>query len=216
MFSIIDHTEPDFSRAALLTIDVQRDFVLPGAQAEIVGSEDVVPGIMKLLGAFREAGKPVIHIVRLYQPDGSNVDLCRRELVRSGKSIVLPGSEGAELLTELLPEPDVKLDCSLLLAGGIQEIGSDEVVIYKPRWGAFFQTSLEQHLAGLEVNTVVISGCNFPNCPRTTIYEASERDFKVVLADDAVSGFYRQAGQELLDIGVQLYSTRTLVRMLNE
>ncbi|UZJ41232.1 cysteine hydrolase [Prosthecochloris sp. SCSIO W1101] len=216
MFSAIDHTEPDFSRAALLTIDVQRDFVLPGAPAEIVGSEDVVPGITKLLGAFREAGKPIIHIVRLYQPDGSNADLSRRELVRSGKSIVLPGSQGAELLTELLPGPDVKLDCSLLLAGGIQEIGSDEVVIYKPRWGAFFQTPLEQHLAGLEVNTVVISGCNFPNCPRTTIYEASERDFKVVLADDAVSGFYRQAGQELLNIGVHLYSSRKLVSMLNE
>ncbi|WP_459872860.1 hypothetical protein, partial [Endothiovibrio diazotrophicus] len=51
-------------------------------------------------------------------------------------------------------------------------------MLYKPRWGAFYRTSLESHLRGLDVSTLVFSGCNFPNCPRTSIYQASERDFR--------------------------------------
>src|SRR3989442_358297 len=32
----------------------------------------------------------------------------------------------------------------------------------------------------LGISTLVCCGCNFPNCPRTSLYEASERDFRLV------------------------------------
>jgi nicotinamidase-related amidase len=48
----------------------------------------------------------------------------------------------------------------------------------------------------------VICGCNFPNCPRTTIYEASERDFNIVFVPDATSGVYARGLDELKGIGV--------------
>jgi nicotinamidase-related amidase len=54
---------------------------------------------------------------------------------------------------------------------------------------------------------VVVCGCNFPNCPRTTIYEASERDFRIVVATDAVSGIYERGLRELRGIGVTLMKT---------
>src|SRR5690349_14367644 len=57
-----------------------------------------------------------------------------------------------------------------------------------PRWGAFFGTSLTEQLVENRVDTVVVTGCNFPNCPRTSIYEASERDFRILLVEDAMSG----------------------------
>jgi hypothetical protein len=52
-------------------------------------------------------------------------------------------------------------------------------------------------------------GCNFPNyCPRTTIYETSERDFRIVLVKDAISLIYDIRGlQELQNIGVSLMNT---------
>ena len=53
---------------------------------------------------------------------------------------------------------------------------------------------------------MVFCGCNFPNCPRTSIYEASERDFRVVLVRDAVSGLYERGERELTNIGVHLMS----------
>ena len=34
----------------------------------------------------------------------------------------------------------------LLLAGGVQALGPSESAIYKPRWGAFYETPLEEHL----------------------------------------------------------------------
>ncbi len=71
---------------------------------------------------------------------------------------------------------------------------------------------LEEHLHGIGADTIVVAGCNFPNCPRTTIYEASERDFRVVLVTDAVSGLYKQGARELASIGVTLMTSNDLIR----
>src|SRR5690606_39382917 len=97
-----------------------------------------------------------------------------------------------------------ELDDRLLLDGGIQHLGPNEFALYKPRWGAFYDTPLDTHLRGLGVSTLVFAGCNFPNCPRTSIYEASERDYRTVLAVDAVSGAYDRGLAELAGIGVHL------------
>ena len=197
------YTTPDFSSIALTTIDVQRD-TLDGQPLEIPGTSAVLPGLRKLLQAFRGARLPIVHLVRLYKPDGSNVDLCRRALVEGGARILLPGSPGSQLAPELLPDPAVRVDHDLLLSGGIQALGPNEVILYKPRWGAFFGTPLEVHLRELGVTTLAFTGCNFPNCPRTSIYEASERDFRIILVRDAVSGLYPRGEEEMHDIGVSL------------
>jgi isochorismate hydrolase len=89
-----------------------------------------------------------------------------------------------------------------------------EWIMYKPRWGAFYNTLLEKHLHNLDVNTVVVCGCNFPNCPRTTIYEASERDFRIILAKDATSLIYNIGLQELENIGVLLMNTDECITWL--
>jgi nicotinamidase-related amidase len=200
----MDHTAPNKSHSVLLTIDVQNDFVLPGASAEIPGTFELLHAIRYLLYAFRYNEFPVVHVVRLYKPDGSNAELCRRNLLEQGKLIVTPGSRGAELAGDLKPDRTMELNSALLLSGGLQQIGKLEWIIYKPRWGAFYSTRLESHLLTLGVDTLVISGCNFPNCPRTTVYEASERDFKIILVTDAVSGLYAQGVKEMADIGVHL------------
>jgi nicotinamidase-related amidase len=160
-----------------------------------------------LLDAFRTAARPVVHIVRLYEADGSNVDICRRRMVRDGARILAPDATGSQLAAELHPKPDLRLDAELLLGGGVQSLGASEVAIYKPRWGAFYNTPLEGYLRENGVSTLVFCGCNFPNCPRTSIYQASERDFRVVLARDAISGLYERGERELTGIGVQLMGT---------
>jgi nicotinamidase-related amidase len=201
------YTDPDWAHAALLTIDTQRDFTLSGASAEIAGTMDVVPEMQRLVAAFRRANMPIVHAVRIYRPNGSNVDLCRREAIERGLQAVLPGSDGAELVDELKPSPEVRIDAGRLLGGDLQWVGENEWVMYKPRWGAFYRTPLEEHLRDLGVNTVVVCGCNFPNCPRATIYEASERDFRIVLVADAISGLYERGLRELENIGVALMDT---------
>ncbi len=198
------YTSPDWSHSALLTVDVQRDFTLPGAVLCIPGTIEVVPAMQSLARAYRAAHMPIVHIVRLYLPDGSNVDLCRREQVESGQRMGVPGTDGAEIVQELLPDPSVRLETTSLLQGKPQLIGDREWVVYKSRWGAFYETCLADLLRQQSVNTVVFSGCNFPNCPRTSIYEASERDFRVVIVKDAISGIYDRGIRELQGIGANI------------
>lgn len=204
------YTAPEWENSALITIDTQCD-TLDGQPFEIPGTTAILPRMKSLLAAFRLSGRPIIHIVRIYQADGSNVDLCRKEIVRKGAHLVMAGSSGCQLASEILPEKGILLDDGLLLSHGIQTIGTNEVVIYKPRWGAFYNTPLEQYLRKQNTSTLTFSGCNFPNCPRTSIYEASERDFRVVLVDDAVSGLYDQGRIEMKNIGIELLSTSQVI-----
>jgi nicotinamidase-related amidase len=210
---VADYVSPDFDAIALVSIDMQRD-LLDGGPYEIPGTSAAAVAIARLAEAFRVAGRPIIHIVRLYREDGSNVDVCRRTAIEQGTRLVISGTSGAEIAEGIVPAGAV-LDTELLLSGGIQELGAGEVAIYKPRWGAFYETPLEMHLRGLGISTLVFCGCNFPNCPRTSIYEASERDFRVVLAADAISGIYDRGRDELLNIGVQLMASEEITASLS-
>lgn len=201
------YTRPDPTAAALLTIDVQNDFTLAGAPAEISGTAEAVPRMARLVSGFRAAGAPVVHVLRLYRPDGSNVDRCRRRTIETGTSIVEPGTPGAELVDALQPDADVSADPERLLAGEFQRIASEEWLAYKPRWSAFYGTSLEDFLSEREISTLVVCGCNFPNCPRTTVYDASARDFRLVIVPDATSGTYDRGLSELESIGVAVRET---------
>ena len=205
-----NYTEPNFKSSAVITIDTQCD-TLDGQPLEIAGTSAVLPKIRTILDAYRKKRMPIIHIVRIYRKDGSNVDLCRKEAVEQGARVFLEHSPGYELAADLFHQR-VTLDSELLLSGGIQAIGDHEVVLYKPRWGAFYHTPLESYLRALGVDTLVFAGCNFPNCPRTSIYEASERDFKIVLAEDAVSGLYPKGREEMRDIGVRVTTTEAIVK----
>lgn len=207
------YTSPRSGSAALLLIDVQRDTYGDGAPVLIEGTSEAIPAMAKLATAFRQRGLPIVHVVRLYKPDGSNVDLVRRRAIEQGARIVAPGSTGSQIAPELLPEA-VELDHELLLAGGFQQIGPHEHVMYKPRWGAFYKTKLEPHLRDNSSDTVVFAGCNFPNCVRTSIYEASERDFRIVLVSDAVSGLYDRGIEECRGIGVRVKDLSATLRWL--
>ncbi|GAA0477412.1 hypothetical isochorismatase hydrolase [Actinoplanes capillaceus] len=198
-----DHVAPRWGSSALVVIDMQADF------AAIGGTVEVAPRVDELAAAFRRAGRPIVHIVRLYPPGSSDVDLPRRGTT----TIVAPGTPGAGLLAG--PAAPVGLDTGLLLSGRPQEIGDHEIVLFKPRWGAFYRTVLEQWLRDRGVDTVVVCGCNLPNCPRATLFEASERDFRTVLATDAVSQTSAERLADLAGIGVTLTTTAEITERLS-
>lgn len=198
-------TAPQFERAALLTIDVQQD-TLKDQPFEIPGTSEALPAITRLAKAFRAARAPVFHVLRLYLPDGSNAELCRREALANGEQMFLAGSAGRLIAPELLPANAPQPDDTSLLNGEPQLIGPAEWYLYKPRWGAFYRTRLEQLLLELGVSTVVIAGCNYPNCVRAAVYEASARDFRVVAVRDGISNFTEHGWQELRSIGINAMS----------
>lgn len=86
----------------------------------------------------------------------------------------------------------------------------DRGLCRKNRKDAFYQTALESRLHKLGVDTLVFCGCN-PNCPRTSIYGTSIRNFRIVLVTDAVSGIYEKGLEELENIHVSLMTTAECV-----
>jgi nicotinamidase-related amidase len=207
--------EPHFDSAALLTIDVQVD-TLDGGPLEVPGTSAAVPRIASLCQAFREAGLPIVHIVRIYRADGSNAEPVRKQLVAGSIPVLRAGTPGRLLAPGLAPDPSARLDDDLLLSGRAQRLGDREIVLYKPRWGAFFGTTLDNYLNENHVDTVVVAGCNYPNCPRTSIYEASERDYRLVLVNDAVSGLYDRGRAEMANIGVTLCAADAVIAAVRD
>lgn len=202
-----DYTAPDLARSALVLIDVQNDFV--SGAAAVPGTAALVDTMAELAATFRAAHRPVVHVVRLYVPGGSDVDPPRRAAVESGQQIAAPHTDGAAIPTTLLGHP---LDYDSLLAGGVQHVAPGEVVLFKPRWSAFFRTELDAHLRDAGVNTVVVAGCNLPNCPRATLFDASARDYRAAVVTDATSQVTNERLDDLELIGVQLLTVADVQR----
>lgn len=202
-------TAPHIASSALLVIDTQVDF-LDGGANPVAGTSARLPGIVRLVQAYRSTGRPIVHVVRLY--DGDDVDLVRRAAVRDGAPMLRPGSAGAQLAPGLLP--GLELDCDALLAGELQRVTTTEVVMWKPRWSAFHRTPLDSHLHDLRVDTVVVAGCNFPNCPRATVFDASERDYRVVVAHEATSQVTPDRLADAVQLGVHAMTTEAVLGAL--
>jgi nicotinamidase-related amidase len=199
-----EYITPNRAHAALLTVDAQRDYCDPDSPVKSAGAASCREPLGRLVRALRGAGMPVFHTLRYYRPDGSNVDLCRRDAVEEGMRVLMPGSLGAEPLAEMMPATAPRVDAQLLIDGGVQDLGPREEALYKPRWGAFYRTALEQRLQNLGIDTLVIAGCNFATSGRATVLEASERDYRIVLVPEAAGGLSAEAQQDLARIGVSL------------
>ena len=210
-----EHTRPRYETSALLTIDLQCDCLSDGPYG-IAGTTEVLPVVCTLAEAYRAAGRPIVHVVRLYLPDGSNADLCRRAVLASGASIALLGSPGSQLADGLTPDNIIELDHDQLLAGQLQRLGPAEHAMFKPRWNAFYDTGLDDHLRQTGIDTVVVAGCNYPNCPRGTLFGASERDYRAVLVNDAVSQWTQHARTELDNLGVVTATTSEVLTQLGQ
>jgi len=204
-----DLTAPHFDSSVLLVIDVQVDFLDDGAWT-IGGTSDRLPRMAELVAAYRSAARPIVHVVRLYE--GDDVDLVRRAALREGVRMVRPGSPGSQIARQLLPDPELALDSGALLAGQLQKVGDNEVVMWKPRWSAFYRTPLDGHLRRLGADTVVLAGCNFPNCPRATLFDASQRDYRVVVVEDATSRVTPERLADAVALGAHAWPTQTVVR----
>lgn len=169
-------------KPALLIIDMQNDFVLPGAPARVEGAYDTVGKVKELLNFFREKDQPVFHIVREYRPDGSDVENTRLRDFMNNHKYAVHGTNGCRIIDDLQP-----------LNG--------EYIVVKTRFSAFMNTELDFMLRRLNVNETIICGTQFPNCIRATVYDAVSYGYRATLIKDATSAATPQiAKANILDI----------------
>ena len=74
----------ELALAALVIIDMQRDFVEPGGFGETLGNDvslltAIVPACQRMLAAWRAAGALVVHTRESHKPDLSDCPPAKRE-----------------------------------------------------------------------------------------------------------------------------------------
>lgn len=160
-------------QVALIVIDMQRDFLLPGGFGETLGNDvgqlaAVVPPLQRVLAACRDAGFMIIHTREGHSPDLSDLPPAK---LRRGKPslrigdqgrygrILIRGEYGHDIVDELAPVPG-------------------ETVIDKQGKGSFYGTDLQEILTGAGITHLVVTGVTTEVCVHTTVREANDRGYE--------------------------------------
>jgi biuret amidohydrolase len=175
----------DLDKAALVIIDMQRDFLEPGGFGAALGNDvsrlqAAVPPCKSVLAASRQAGILVIHTREGHRPDLSDAPPHKVERGDPSTRIGAPGPMGRILVRG---EPGHDIIPELYPRDG-------EPVIDKPGKGAFYQTDLELMLKNRGVDTLFVCGVTTEVCVNTTIREANDRGFCCIALSDCCASYF--------------------------
>jgi nicotinamidase-related amidase len=181
---------------ALLVIDMQRDFLLPGGFGETLGNDvsqlrRTIAPLAALLAAWRAAGLTVVHTREGHLPDLS--DCPPAKLARGAPSmrigdqgplgrILVRGEYGHDIVDELAPAPG-------------------EPVVDKPGKGAFYATDLGSLLDERKVISLIVAGVTTEVCVHTTVREANDRGYECLVLADCVGSYFpefQRVGLEMI------------------
>lgn len=157
----------DPKRTALINVDLQNCFVA-GYPISAPEGLAILPRINALSAACRKAGATVVHTAATLRPDLSNIGVQGEVEPFSGQGMFAKGSVSAALHEGLEVEPG-------------------DIILEKPRFGAFHATDLELILRARGIEAVIITGICTNVCCETTAREAAVRDFRVLFTSDGTA-----------------------------
>ena len=166
-----DNVKWDFDkdRCVLMVIDMQNDFVLDGAIMQVKEAGRQVPKIQKLIAKCRALSIPIIYTVHKTDPAYCPLEIASFPWLADAG--MREGTDGIKVVDDLKPEPN-------------------DIVIYKRRFSAFYQTDLEMILRNMKnppVDTLIICGTVTNICCESTARDAFFRDYKVLFGSDICS-----------------------------
>jgi biuret amidohydrolase len=173
------------TQAALLIIDMQRDFLEPGGFGAALGNDvallrNTIEPTRVLLAAGRAAGMLIVHTREGHRPDLSDLSPAKRQRGRFATGIgdagpmgriLVRGEKGHAIIPELAPI-------------------ATEPVIDKPGKGAFYATELEAILRNAGARQLVVCGVTTEVCVHTTVREANDRGFDCLVVEDCVGSYF--------------------------
>ncbi|MCB1476181.1 MAG: cysteine hydrolase [Rhodobiaceae bacterium] len=185
----------DPEHAALIVIDMQRDFIEKGGFGASLGNDvtrlqAIVPTVARLIGVCRSANVPVIHTRECHLPDLSDCPPAKRE---RGKPTLRIGDEGPMGRVLIKGEPGAEIIPEVFPIEG-------EHVIDKPGKGAFYATGLQPILDELGITQLIFAGVTTEVCVQTTMREANDRGYECLLASDATESYFPEFKQAALDM----------------
>lgn len=184
---------------ALIIVDMQNDFVLPGAPSCVAGAHATLPKIADALTFWRQAAWPVVYLYREYRRDGSDVELTRYESFLRDKKFCLPGSEGAKIVASIAPQ-------------------RGEYLVMKNRFSGFMETELDFILRREHVESIVVCGTQYPCCVRATLVDGLCYGYHTTCLTDATSAQTEDVAQanirDLQNMGIHCLNLRTFIEAI--
>jgi ureidoacrylate peracid hydrolase len=177
---------------ALVVIDVQNGFVSKGGSYDLLGMDTsnyrhVIPRIKELIDLCRENSIPIFYTQAVRESSG--IDLLTRThkiLPKSReerimkKPICVRGTWDADIVADVAPQP------------------GDHVVI-KRRDSAFHDTEIKVWLSSLGIDTLIFSGIDTSICVETSLRDAFNLGYDVVLIADATISSNRKHYESTID-----------------
>src|SRR5579872_6108415 len=169
---VYDDLDP--SKCALLVVDMQNAFMLPGiAHSLCPMAREIVPNVNRLAQAVRETGGTVFFIKTTFAAEqltswSTYFAMARQERVANRIAALSPGSVGHKLWSEL-------------------DVRPGDAIVEKTRFSAFIQGSSE--LAAIlprrGLDTVLVAGTLTNVCCESTARDAMMLNFKTMRVTDA-------------------------------
>ena len=175
----------DLASAALVIIDMQRDFVEPGGFGASLGNDvtplqAIIPTCAAVLAAWRAAGGWVVHTREGHAADLHDCPPAKRGRGNPALHIGDVGPMGRVLV---IGEPGHAIVPALTPITG-------ELVIDKPGKGAFYATQLGAQLQQRGISSLVFMGVTTEVCVQTTMREANDRGFECLLVEDGTASYF--------------------------
>jgi nicotinamidase-related amidase len=165
------------AEAALLLVDLQRGFLHPQGFVAAQGRDvsdcaAAARHCYALARTARDAGMPVIWTRHVLRPDHADAGLLTTELrPRLGQLGALArGTADVEILAE----------------AGVE---AGDFVLDKPRYSAFFGTSLDMVLAARGIRALMVGGVTTSMCVESSVRDAAQRDIRTFVLRDGVADF---------------------------
>ena len=169
--------QPTRDKTALIVVDMQNGFCSEKGSINAIGLpasrlQPAVEPCAKLVAAARKADVPIIYTRYMYRPDYADGGIMAHELLpdlKNGETLKA-GTWDVEVVDELAPQ-------------------EHDFVVDKNRPSSFYATNLETILSGLAVENLVVCGVTTNCCVETTVRDASQRDFRTFVVEDAVAEY---------------------------
>jgi ureidoacrylate peracid hydrolase len=164
------------SKTALIVVDVQNDFCHEeGAfschkKIDVTHAHHAVSALLSFIQAMRSIRVPILFVQTVHSEWTDSPSWSRRlEGKAQEMQICAPGSWGSEFY-RVTPE---KTDC----------------VVIKHRYSAFFETDLDLILRSRGIENLLITGLVTNVCVESTVRDAFNRNYNVVLIEDCCGAF---------------------------
>jgi ureidoacrylate peracid hydrolase len=157
------------ARTALVVIDMQNVFMLPGMPVEVPTAREIVPNVNRLANAMRTAGGKVVWVRMTLAGQTENWSVFfegdpRHESLEH----MTPGSHGHALHAEL-------------------DVRSSDLIIDKTRFSAFLPGAsvIDAALRACGIDTVVIAGTLSNVCCESSARDAMMLNYRLLFVSDA-------------------------------